>query len=89
MLSVNPNLTVSQIRFLLRNSATDLGINGFDTTFGCGLVNAHSAVFLSTSPVISGPTVPGSPSTYYIENLPYGLIVTWSLEGKTIAVNNT
>lgn len=83
MLSVNPNLTVSQIRFLLRNSATDLGINGFDTTFGCGLVNAHSAVFLSTSPVISGPTVPGSPSTYYIENLPYGLIVTWSLEGKT------
>ena len=82
MLSVNPDLTVSQVRSILRNTATDLGAIGCDTIFGYGLVNAHSAVFLSTSPEISGPTIPGSPSNYYIEGLPSDLNVVWSIQGQ-------
>lgn len=42
--SENTNLTGSQLRDILTNSAMDLGDAGRDTTFGFGLVNAEAGV---------------------------------------------
>ena len=44
MLSANPNLTVQQVTEILRTTARDLGVSGFDLTYGYGLVDAHLAV---------------------------------------------
>lgn len=44
MLSENPNLTEVQIKNILHNTAKDLGVNGFDFTYGYGLVDAYAAV---------------------------------------------
>lgn len=44
MLSANPNLTEQQVVNILNNTATDMGPNGFDNTFGHGRLNAEAAV---------------------------------------------
>ncbi|HMQ11175.1 MAG TPA: S8 family peptidase [Oligoflexia bacterium] len=43
----NPFLTVSQVEDILRDSATDLGTPGYDTSFGHGGVNAFEALNLT------------------------------------------
>ena len=83
MLSANPNLTVSQIRSMLRNTARDLGSTGFDTTFGYGLVDAYAAVCAALSgDKIVGPPLVCTNGTYSIENLPSGVTVEWSLSNS-------
>ncbi len=78
MLSVNPNLTETQVRTILQQTATDMGPNGFDNTFGYGRLNAHAAV-QAALPTISGPTlVCTTNSTFNLNNLPAGATVTWS-----------
>lgn len=42
--SVNPDLTASQVRAVLQDTATDLGDPGWDDRFGYGLLNADAAV---------------------------------------------
>jgi serine protease len=42
--SVNPNLTAVQIKSILSETAYDLGVAGYDTVYGYGLVNADTAV---------------------------------------------
>ncbi|PZV11506.1 MAG: serine protease [Leptolyngbya sp.] len=42
--SVNPNLTGSQVRQIIFDTAMDLGTPGADNTYGRGLVNADAAV---------------------------------------------
>ena len=82
MLSVNPNLTVADIRSILQKTARKLpGMNGQNWTnvYGYGLVNAHTAVFASTNHEIVGPKLIGSIGSYSIENLPSGVNVSWSL----------
>jgi len=44
IMSANPALTNMQVEKILKNTATDLGKTGYDTTFGFGLVNASRAV---------------------------------------------
>jgi len=44
MLSVNPNLSVSQVKTILYETAKDLGSSGRDNSFGWGLVQAGDAV---------------------------------------------
>ncbi|MBN1512416.1 MAG: S8 family serine peptidase [Phycisphaerae bacterium] len=44
MFSVNPALSAAQIRQILRDTATDLGLPGRDDSFGYGLVDAARAV---------------------------------------------
>ncbi|PQA53215.1 S8 family serine peptidase [Siphonobacter curvatus] len=44
MLSLNPNLTETQVRTLLQQTAVDMGNPGFDNTFGFGRVNARAAL---------------------------------------------
>lgn len=36
---------------------------------------------------LSGPTIPGAPSTYFVEDLPPSWNVTWSMQGKTSLPN--
>ena len=42
--SVNPNLTVAQMRNILHSTADDMGPSGRDNNFGHGRINAHQAV---------------------------------------------
>jgi hypothetical protein len=43
-MSVNPSLTPAQVASILQNSADDLGLAGWDSTYGWGRVNAARAV---------------------------------------------
>ena len=42
--SANPNLTATQVRQILSQTATDLGTPGYDPNYGNGFVNADAAV---------------------------------------------
>ncbi|GAA0315614.1 hypothetical protein GCM10008967_02720 [Bacillus carboniphilus] len=44
LLSKNPNLTPLQVEYILEKTADDLGSNGFDATYGNGLVNPVAAL---------------------------------------------
>ncbi|MDD4199474.1 MAG: S8 family peptidase, partial [Paludibacter sp.] len=77
MLSVRPDLTETQVRTTLQNTARDLGSTGFDNTYGYGLVNAYAAVN-TVAPHISGPSHIYNQGTYTITNLPTGATVQWS-----------
>jgi len=44
LLSVNPNLTPSQIRNIIQQTAEDKGATGFDNYYGYGRVNAYKAL---------------------------------------------
>lgn len=44
VLSADPSLTALEVEAILQSSAVDLGANGYDTTFGHGLVNAAAAL---------------------------------------------
>ena len=79
MLSINPNLSETQLKTILQNTATDMGSIGFDNTFGYGRVNAFAAVKASL-PVLSGTsTLCASNNTYTLQNLPIGTSVSWSV----------
>ncbi|MBR5728585.1 MAG: S8 family serine peptidase [Prevotella sp.] len=90
MLSANPNLTASQVRTVLRNTARDVNSYGFDYATGCGLVDAYGAVnasFAAQITEISGPTIPGLLTNYSVLNVPSGWSVVWSMQGKTTLPN--
>ena len=42
--SVNPNLTATQIKDILSQTATDVGTTGYDTQTGHGVINADKAI---------------------------------------------
>ena len=81
LLSIRPDLTESQARTVLQNTATDLGTSGFDTTYGYGLVNAGAALN-SVDYKITGPTLISNYSDYEVSPLPSGYTVTWSLSNS-------
>ena len=98
MLSVNPQLSVGEIRYLIESTANKVNgytyqtlpehPNGTWTDFiGYGVLDAYSAVLGAVSALlpnlqISGSIVPGSPSTYSVQGLPLDWHVTWSMEGQ-------
>ncbi len=81
ILSINPNLTEPQVTNVLNSTATDMGIAGFDDTFGYGRLNACAAVYkaLGTTLSISGAYEICGSETYTIPNLPVGSVVNWSV----------
>lgn len=83
MLSVNPNLTPSQIKTIITGTCTKLTgysySSGWNNEVGYGLLNAFMAVNLSASHSIVGPSVITGSGTYYITNLPDCVSVEWSL----------
>lgn len=92
MLSVNPNLTETQARSILQNTAIDMGAFGFDNTFGFGRVNACAAVSsaLSSLLTISGPDfVCGTSTLYTITNLPANTTIVWSASPAGLVQINT
>lgn len=80
MLSLNPTLTVAQVRSILQATATDMGPAGFDNTFGYGRLNACHALLGALNVSLSGNNsfCTGS-SNYTMLNLPAGMPVTWSV----------
>jgi subtilisin family serine protease len=47
--AANPNLTPSQIRTILQQTAQDIGKSGYDALFNFGLVDATAAVAVAAS----------------------------------------
>lgn len=90
MLSANANLTETQIRTTLQNTAVDMGTAGFDNSFGFGRVNACAAVRAVLSLIISGDNnVCATSNLYTIPNLPTGSTVSWTATLAGIANINT
>ncbi|MGJ1445432.1 S8 family peptidase [Sphingobacterium spiritivorum] len=89
MLSVNPNLTESQVRSHLQASATDMGASGFDNTFGYGRLNAEEAL-KRIVPAINGSANVCSSGSYSLSSLPPGASVSWSVSpGYVASVSGT
>lgn len=84
MLSVNPSLTPSKIRSKLRSTCTKPSgysyTNGWNSEVGYGVLNAYAAVCAALSgDNIVGPKIISTSGSYYIQNLPSGVTVSWSL----------
>lgn len=75
MLSVNPALTPVEIRNVLNSTATDISIQGYDTTTGWGIVDAFRAVEQVSHPTV---TITAHPA-YVIPNGTYS--ITWMVSG--------
>lgn len=88
LLSINPNLTVNEVRSILQTTARKLpamnGLNRTDT-YGYGLVDAYAAV-LKAFLNISGSYHVCSTETYTIPNLPSGAIVHWSVSNSKLSL---
>lgn len=78
ILSVNPFLSEDQVRTILRQTARDLGDLGFDTTYGCGLVNAYNAV-RAASLKIDGLHLIDSSSSFSINPFLRDVNIVWRL----------
>jgi subtilisin family serine protease len=92
MLSVNSNLTPSQIRNILRNTCTKLShysfTNGWNSEVGYGLLNAFAAVRNTMNLKIVGPQLISTYGTYYIQNLPSGVTTSWKLSDNYYNTHN-
>lgn len=60
MYAAYPAITPAQVDTLLKQTATDLGSTGYDTTYGYGLINAYEAV-QEAKRLGTTPTEPSSP----------------------------
>ena len=90
MLSVNPNLTESQITNMLRSSAIDMGPSGFDNTYGYGRLNAYYALITASASTIYGPSIICNSEIYSLPNVPSGATINWSVTGSiAISGSNT
>src|SRR5690606_29006639 len=56
VLSVDPNLTQSQVKDIMYNTADDMGPAGFDVQYAHGRVNAHQSVLAAGGGGGGGPT---------------------------------
>lgn len=72
ILTMKPTLTAAQVECVMQRTAVNLGVPGYDTTFGWGFVNAYNGVsaMLTPSPAArgddvcaAGPNMGGSCST--------------------------
>lgn len=84
MLSVNPDLTPSEIRTILHNSATKgsyVYTSGWNSEVGYGFLNTYLAVLYARLK-IAGPKYISDEESYEIENLPSGYTVEWSLSNS-------
>lgn len=87
MLSIRPDLTETQVRTTLQNTAKDLGTAGFDNTYGYGLVKAYAALN-AVELRISGSSTVCNQETYSID-LPLGATVQWRVSSNLSIVSNS
>lgn len=96
VLSVNPNLTLQEVRDILTSTATDMGAGGFDNNFGFGRVNAFLAVqqaLISDLSISGGATISCSTSNNITFNLD-GVInpnvtVDWSTSSNVQIISSS
>lgn len=89
MLSVNPTLTPSKIRSILQTTCTkvtgySLDASGWNEEVGYGMLNVCAAVVEAGLKIV-GPSLACTSTPYYVENLPQGMHVVWSLENVSCA----
>lgn len=60
--AINPKLSPSAIESMVRQSAKDLGVSGFDNMTGYGLINTNKAVDLALRSVGTAPSPTPSPT---------------------------
>ena len=86
LLSLQPNLTNSEVRNILFSTAHDLGSIGKDNTFGYGLVDAYAALKVVNSS-ISGKTVICDTANYVITGLPSNYTINWSINNSNFSIS--
>jgi hypothetical protein len=92
LLSVNSNLTESQVTDILQSTATDMGTTGFDNSFGYGRLNACAAVnkaLATTLTIIGDAEVCTTSNAYTVSTLPSSYSVSWSITPSNIASVNS
>ena len=92
MLSIRPDLTEAQVKHFLQKTARNLGPQGFDETYGYGLLNADRALRAAALYNVSldGPyNICGKPITYTIKNLYKELSVDWSVSPDIFIISQT
>jgi serine protease len=58
LISSKPDATPDEVRAAMQNTATDLGISGWDKYYGYGLVNAAAALnYIQGQPTVNNPPV--------------------------------
>lgn len=86
LLSLQPNLTNSDVCNILFSTAHDLGPTGKDNTFGYGLVDAYAALKVVNSS-ISGKTVICDTANYVINGLPSSYSINWSIDNSNFSIS--
>jgi hypothetical protein len=91
ILSANPQLSESQVRHILQETATDMGSSGFDNTFGYGRLNASAALLEATGGNISGsgPVCYSSNNTFSMNGETTGLSFSWTKSSNLTAVSGS
>jgi peptidase families S8 and S53 subfamily len=79
ILSVQPDLSWTEVAHVLQKTARDLGPKGFDNTFGYGLVNAGAAVQEVALQIYGPRNIDKNDVVYSIGKLPDNVPVTWSV----------
>lgn len=79
----HPALTAAQVRARLTATAQDLGAEGFDPSFGWGIIDPASA--LTASALTTAPAVPGAPASVTVTPADRSLGVSWSVAGAAIS----
>ncbi len=77
VLSKNSFLTAAQVESILQTTATDLGVAGYDTTFGFGLLNARAALQATPSAAPPGAFTTTTPSNGATQ-LPRNPTLAWN-----------
>lgn len=85
LLSLQPNLTNSEVRNILFSTAHDLGPTGKDNTFGYGLVDAYSALKVVNCSIL-GKTVLCDTANYVINGLPSSYTVNWGINNNNFSI---
>ena len=81
MLSVNPNLSFTEVREILRHTSTDIYSSGFDIYSGYGLVNAEAAV--REAALRAGKWTESSASILYKTHVQTYGWQDWKADGQT------
>jgi thermitase len=73
VLSANPGLTPSQVQSIIKQSADDLGVTGWDPTYGYGRINLFRALSMTSG---SGGNA---------DTTPPGIVITSPADSSTVA----
>lgn len=88
ILSKRPDMSEAQVRGKITATACDLGSNGYDFTYGYGLVNAGAALDYASATII-GATLICDSASYSVTKIPSNVQVYWSMQNLSGNANIT